>query len=685
MANRLANESSPYLLQHAENPVDWYPWCDEALEKAKAENKPIFLSIGYSACHWCHVMEHESFENAVIATFLNENFVSIKVDREERPDLDQIYMHAVMALQRGQGGWPLSAFLTPDGHVFFGGTYWPPHDSRGMPGFDRVLKSVMEAFTDRREQVEQQSAKITDYLNAMSAESSSDGDAPLQFDDKKLFEVGESLERVFDFQHGGFGRAPKFPHSMDLQVLMRLHFREAGQAQDSVESRWMKMVNLNLEKMALGGIYDHLAGGFARYSVDEKWLVPHFEKMLYDNALLSDAYVDAYSITGNSLFRDRAIETFDYQLKYMTDPSGAFYSTEDADSEGEEGKFYVWSPDEVIDVLGDDDGQFFNQVYDVTPQGNFEGKNILNLDQPISENGERLASCREKLLEARDKRVRPGLDDKVLVSWNALMIHAMAKGAMVLEDNRYLNAAVKAAEFIESEMVQADGTSLFHTWRSGEPKFGAYLDDYACYINSLVTLFECTADPRWLRRAIELVDHVANEFHDREGQGFYFTSQSSEKLIARTKEFQDSSVPSGNAMMVTALARIERLTENPKHRKLAETTAAAALELIQRAPSAAGQMICGIDRLVSSSQEIVIFCQEEEREAILKTIYRSFHPNRVICCQTESSVVDLVAESLVKDRKMIDGQSTVFVCENHSCSQPIVGMDQVVKFFEEGK
>lgn len=690
MPNRLANESSPYLLQHAENPVEWFPWGEEALKKAKAENKPIFLSVGYSACHWCHVMEHESFENQVIAQFLNEHFVSIKVDREERPDLDQLYMHAVMALQRGQGGWPLSAFLTPDCHVFFGGTYWPPHDSRGMPGFDRVLRSVLDAFENRRDQVNEQSGKITDYLNSMSSESTPEGD--LEFDQRTRLQIGESLERIFDFQNGGFGRAPKFPHPMSLQVLMRLFHHDCRESKDKKpeESGWIRMVTINLEKMALGGIYDHLAGGFARYSVDEKWLVPHFEKMLYDNALLTDAYLDAFSITRNQLFQQRATETFDYLLNDMTDPEGPFHSTEDADSEGEEGKFYVWSPAEIIDVLGDEAGALFCDVYDVTNGGNFEGKNILNLRRPIDEVAkerndpqlaETLKGYRSQLLVERNKRVRPGKDDKVLVSWNALMIHSLAKGALILDNPEYLKAALNAAEFIEQKMVQPDGVRLFHTWRHGAAKVNGFLDDYAYWIYSLVTLFECSGDSKWLDRAKELVEHVVEDFHDEQSGGFFFTGKSSEQLVARTKEFQDSSVPSGNAMMVCALTRLYRLTGNQDYRQLAEKAAAVAKPLIDRAPSAAGQMICGLDQLISPFQEIIVFCDEDQRHSVLHSILCDYHPNRVIVCVITGRTPPPVTPSLLEGKEKQENQPTVYVCQNYSCKAPLVGEKQINEFF----
>ncbi|MEE2642282.1 MAG: thioredoxin domain-containing protein [Planctomycetota bacterium] len=694
MSNRLSCESSPYLLQHAENPVDWYPWSEEALEKAKVENKPIFLSIGYSACHWCHVMEHESFENPEIARVLNENFVSIKVDREERPDIDQVYMQAVMALRRGQGGWPLSAFLTPDQDVFFGGTYWPPSDSRGLPGFQRVLAGVLDAFRNRRDEVDLQSRKVTRYLNEVA-----NGEEPDRADEMLkpalVEQVGEALERMFDFQHGGFGRAPKFPHSMDLQVLMRLEFQEKPGPESAREkSRWMKMVCLHLDKMALGGIYDHLGGGFARYSVDEQWLVPHFEKMLYDNGLLMDAYLDALSLTGKRLYADRATETFDYQIRQMTDPGGAYHSTEDADSEGVEGKHYVWSVEAIHEVLGPDRGELFCQVYGVTRNGNFEGSNVLNLKKELEECAwERsedpaafcasLATCRSELFSARQQRIRPGKDDKILTGWNGLMIQAMARGGMILQRPDYLESAVAAATFIDSRMRQPDGIGLFHTSRQGVAKIDAYLDDYSYFINALVTLYEATAEPSWLQRAVELADLVIREFHDPVQGGFFFAARSTEQLIAPSKEFQDSSVPSGNSMMVTALARLFRLNGRQEFREVAWGTARKSLELILRSPTAAGQMVCGIDRLVAPSQEVVVCASPEDRTEIVSAIFARYHPNRNIAHAPSDSGNPFLAPELLAGKSMVNGKPTVYICEGYRCSAPLVGISAIRDHFSD--
>ena len=504
MPNHLAGESSPYLLQHKDNPVDWYPWGPEALGRARAEQKPIFLSIGYSACHWCHVMEHESFENPRIARLVNEHFIPIKVDREERPDLDQIYMNAVQMLT-GRGGWPMSMFLTPDLQPFYGGTYWPDTSRGGMPGFDQVLEAVAAAWRDRRGEMTAQAAELTQHLRAAPIPVATEG----ELSDRLLRQAETALERTFDPRHGGFGGAPKFPHPMDLRLLLRIWKRKP---RDSV----LQVVTTTLDKMAAGGIYDHLGGGFHRYSVDERWLVPHFEKMLYDNALLVGAYTEAFLASGPADYARVARETLDYLLRDMTDPAGGIYSTEDADSEGEEGKFYVWTPAEVEAVLGPAAAEIFCYVYDVSDAGNFEHSNILNLPKTIEQCAKikqldpdklraDLAAWRAKLLEARGKRVRPGRDDKVLVSWNGLAIDALALAAGALDEPRYLAAAIAAADFILTRMRRPDGR-LLHTWR-GEAKLDAYLDDYAALVGGLVSLYEAGFDER---SAHGVEDVVAN-------------------------------------------------------------------------------------------------------------------------------------------------------------------------------
>ena len=600
MSNHLVSESSPYLLQHKDNPVEWYPWGSEALSRARDEEKPIFLSIGYSACHWCHVMEHESFEDAGIASKLNQRFISIKVDREERPDLDQIYMNAVQAMT-GRGGWPMSVFLTPDMKPFYGGTYWPPTERMGMPGFGQILDAVHDAWENRREQALQQAEQITEHIASRAPASDEGG----KLSDRLLRSAATSLEQAFDSEFGGFGQAPKFPHPMDIQVLLR------------VWNRWprkeiLTMVELTLDRMASGGIHDHLAGGFARYSVDRQWLVPHFEKMLYDNALLASCYLDGYLATEREEYAQTVRSTLDYLLNDMRNEAGAIYSTEDADSEGVEGKFYVWTPAEIEAVLGADGAKTFCAVYDVTEAGNFEGDNILNLPKTLEQCAEllkrdvgeltaELAVNRKRLREVRNERIRPGLDDKVLVSWNALAIDALARAAGVLNEPRYQEAATQCATFLLDNMRRDDGR-LLHTWRHGQAKLDAYLDDYATLANSLVSLYEATGNEKWSTWAVELAEMMLTHFADEENGGFFYTADDHEALISRNKDMIDSSVPSGNAMAATALLRIGRLVQRDEFVRASERTLQLGQGIMEQSPAAAGQMLLALDDYLGPSQ-----------------------------------------------------------------------------------
>ena len=683
MPNRLSQETSPYLLQHQENPVDWYPWCDEALDKARSEEKPIFLSIGYSACHWCHVMEHESFENPQIAEYLNSHFVNIKVDREERPDLDQIYMQAVMAMN-GHGGWPLSAFLTPDQDFFFGGTYWPPTTTASMPGFDRVLSSVLDAWHQRREQVLAQSRQITDMINATIADGRS------EFDEKLFQDFATTLHNQFDNTFGGFGSAPKFPHPMDLSLLLTLYsnqFRNPQSQWDSPKpTEILEMVEVTLSRMAHGGIYDHLAGGFARYSVDARWLVPHFEKMLYDNALLVRVYLKAFQVTDEPFYARVAKETLDYLLDYMTDPLGAFYSTEDADSEGVEGKFYVWSFEEIFEVLGQDVGQRFCQLYGVTSAGNFEGANILNLSSSATEYAaehelveseflKEMRNARRKLLEVRDQRIRPGLDDKVLTNWNALAIQAFAEAANILDNGDYARAARNAAEFLWTNLRNQEGR-LLHTWRNGHAKLGAYLDDYAYLINALVSLYRVQFEERWVARAVELSEVMIDQFHNPENGAFFFTARDHESLIARTQEFQDTAVPSGNAMAAIGLIRLGRLTNNQRFVNTGHTTALAATSLLQRAPNAASQSLEALENYLRKDQHYLLYLgrnESENRRAIRWVQVNIDLDTAAVVCSPDSNHelfnIDPINES--------SGRITLIICRDQHCESPVYGIEKI--------
>jgi uncharacterized protein YyaL (SSP411 family) len=686
MPNRLAQETSPYLLQHQNNPVDWRPWGPEAFAAARTENKPIFLSIGYSACHWCHVMEHESFENEAIAAILNEKFIAIKVDREERPDVDQIYMN-VTQMMTGRGGWPMSVFLSPSLKPFYAGTYFPPTARGGMPGFDDVLRAVDDAWKNRREHAEDMGEQLVAELKKMEQGAAASGSAGGGAGEKQSLTrdlidgAASHLARSFDTTWGGFGGAPKFPHPMDLQLLLR-HWRRTGRQQS------LDMVAKTLDRMAAGGIYDHLGGGFARYSVDARWLVPHFEKMLYDNALLAAAYVEAYQATGDAEYARVARETLDYILRDMTDEAGGFYSTEDADSEGEEGKFYVWTPDEIEAILGDEAGATFGRVYDVTDAGNFEGHNILNLPKTLSQSAmilgrdetdlrQELAASRAKLFTEREKRVHPAKDDKVLVSWNGLMIDAMARAGAALGEPRYTAAAAKAADFIKQNLRRPDGR-LLHTWRAGPGKVGtakldAYLDDYAALANGLISLYEATFDAAHIVEAARLCDVVLEHFADAQNGGFYFTADDHEQLIARSKEIADSSTPSASALAATALARLAKFTGDEKYRKAAESALAAGAGVMRQSPTAMGQSLLALDFHLGPTYELVIAGDPESAETkkVVADLRRRYFPNKVLAAATADPPP--VLAQLLANRNSTDAAPTLFVCEGFTCQPPVKG------------
>ncbi|MEX0977901.1 MAG: thioredoxin domain-containing protein, partial [Pirellulales bacterium] len=676
MPNRLATETSPYLLQHAGNPVDWYPWGPEAHNRATTENKPIFLSIGYSACHWCHVMEHESFENDAIAGLMNEHFVCVKVDREERPDLDQIYMNAVQ-IMTGRGGWPMSVFLTPELKPFYGGTYWPPQARLGMPGFDQVLAAVADAWQHRREQAVEQAESLGAQLASIAAGPEGQGELKRALVDL----AAGGLLRTFDHVYGGFGGAPKFPHPMDLRLLAHAWYRNR-------DDQILQPMTHTLDKMAAGGIYDHLGGGFHRYSVDERWLVPHFEKMLYDNALLVPCYLDAYLITGNAEYARVARETCDYVLCEMTDPQGGFYSTQDADSEGVEGKFFVWTPAEIEAVLGPQAAATFSRVYDVTPEGNFEhSQTILNRPKTLAQCARimgrdetdlrrELDESRAKLLELRGKRVPPGLDDMVLVAWNGLMIDALAQAAGVLDEPRYLAAAQRAARFILDKMRRADGR-LLHSWRRGEARLDAYLDDYACLANALITLYEADFDERWIDEAARLAERVLALFADEKRGGFYFTASDHEALIARQKDVYDNAVPSGNSMAALALVRLGKLTGRNDFLAAAESALRSSAALLEQSPRASAQMLLALDMYFGPAPEIVILgdVDNPDTAAVLQALRHRYLPNRVVACRAPDSKgpTSAVLDPLFAGKTLTGEQPAVFICENFACQSPVVG------------
>jgi uncharacterized protein YyaL (SSP411 family) len=598
--NHLCREISPYLLQHAGNPVDWYAWGPEALQRARAEQKPIFLSIGYSACHWCHVMAHESFDDPEIARILNEHFISIKVDREERPDLDQVYMEAVQAMS-GRGGWPMSVFLTPEQVPFFGGTYWPPRAAGGMPGFGDVLAAVARGWRDRRGELLQRADEIGRFLREDARDEGGSGElttAPLDA-------AEAALRQSFDSRWGGFGTAPKFPNVTDLALLLR-RWRHTGR-KDLLE-----MVLVTLDRMAAGGICDHLGGGFHRYSVDAEWFVPHFEKMLYDNALLAVCYLDAWQAAQRPEYARTARATLDYVLRDMTHPEGGFMSAEDADSEGQEGKFYLWTPGEVRDVLGPERARTFCYVYDVTEAGNFEGRNILHLSKPPAVSAKILGrdaaeleadldAGRAALLAARARRVRPARDGKILTNWNALTIEAMARAGTALGEPRYLAAAAAAADFLLAHLRDGNGR-LLHYWRLGQARQDAFLDDHAGLANALATLYEAKPLSRWLDEAVRLADGILERFADPAGGGFFYTPRDAEPLVARKKDFWDTPLPSGSGLAVTALVRLARLAERDDYRRAAEEALRSCVGRMEAAPAACGQLLLALDMLIHKAQ-----------------------------------------------------------------------------------
>jgi uncharacterized protein YyaL (SSP411 family) len=678
--NRLAQETSPYLQQHAHNPVDWYPWGPEALEAARALDRPIFLSIGYSACHWCHVMEHESFENPDIAALMNAHYVNIKVDREERPDLDQIYMSAVTALT-GRGGWPMSVFLTPALEPFYGGTYWPPESGMGMPGFRDVLERVHEAWQERRADVERGAAELTEAVSQMNQSHA----APEALD-LSLLELAEQTRlRIADRVHGGFGQSPKFPHPMDLRLLLRT-WKRFGRA----EARDVAL--LTLDKMAAGGIYDHLGGGFHRYSTDARWLVPHFEKMLYDNALLGSAYVDAFQATGETRYATVVRETMQYVLREMTHPDGGFYSTQDADSEGEEGKFFVWTSVEIGAVLNAEESHVFSYCYDVTPEGNWEGHSILNRIKTnaqaarvlgISEGDleQLLATARKKLFGLRERRVHPGRDEKILAGWNGLMVAAMARAGRVLDEPQFTKAAVRSADFLIDRMRTAKGR-LLHVFKDGTARLAAYLDDYACVIDALVEVYQATFDERYVAAAADLAADLITRFSDPATGGFYYTASDHEALIARSKDLHDNATPSGNGMAAYAFLRLSRLCGGEDFDAAARRTLEMLSGEIARTTMGEGQALLALDDLLGPAYELVLVDGESpvESDTVLRSINARYLPKAVVArrakAMDESSIAPILRETLA-NKTSVDGLPTLYVCEHGACRPPVVGQQQV--------
>jgi uncharacterized protein len=667
--NRLAQETSPYLLQHAHNPVDWYPWGEEALTRARVEDKPILLSVGYSACHWCHVMERESFENEDIARLMNEHYVCIKVDREERPDVDAVYMTAVQSLT-GHGGWPMTVFLTPDGRPFWGGTYFPPEDRQGMPGFPRVLTALAQTYREQRDQIESRAGQITEHLR-----NARDFRAPGDLVPELLDHAARALGQSFDQQNGGFGGAPKFPAAMALDFLLR-YWRRTGQ------DNALHLVQFTLGKMARGGIYDHLGGGFHRYAVDAIWLVPHFEKMLYDNALLARVYLHAWQATGDSGYRRIVEETLDYVLREMTDPAGGFYSTQDADSEGVEGKFFVWTPAEIEAVIGTDGARLFNAYYGVTEHGNFEHKNILNVtrdlrvvaaeqDVDIERLRASLADSRRRLFDAREQRIHPGRDDKVLTAWNGMLLRALAEAAAVLGREDYHVAAVRNAEFLTSAMMR-DGRVL-RSWKAGEAKIDGYLEDYALLIDGLLGVHELTFDAGRLEQARALADQMLDLFWDEEIAGFYDTARDAEALIVRPRDVLDNATPSGNSVAVSVLLRLGLLLGNEEYVRRATTVLGSLREAMTRYPSAFGELLGALDFQLGAPLEFAVVGPPADpgTRALLAEVYRRYLPNKVVAGRAPEDETLTSMSPLMEGRGQINGLATAYLCQQYTCLRPV--------------
>ncbi len=671
MANRLAQETSPYLLQHKDNPVDWYPWGEEALKRAREEDKPILLSVGYSACHWCHVMERESFEDEPTARMMNERFVNIKVDREERPDIDSLYMSAVQAMIRG-GGWPMTVFLTPDGTPFYGGTYFPKDAMRGMPSFQQVLQSVTEAYETRRDEVEDSAGSVREFLQA--ATSAAMPEAETSSGAELLDGAARGLISQLDARFGGFSGAPKFPQTMGLEVLLRHHYRTG-------EEDALSGVEEALRAMAQGGIYDQLGGGFHRYSVDAYWLVPHFEKMLYDNALLSRLYLETYQATGDDFYKRVASETLDYVARDMTSPEGGFYSTEDADSEGEEGKFYVWTPEEVRSVLGPEDAKLAESYWGITPQGNFEGKNILTasrspqdvaseLDLAPEELSCRIESIKSALLAAREERVRPARDEKILAAWNGLMLHSFALAARVLDREDYREVAEKNGEFL-LEKLRSDGR-LHRSYKDGRARFNGYLEDYAMVADGLIALYEATFETRWLREAASVADAMNELFWDEESDAFYDTPADHEELVARPRDVYDNATPSGNSVAVEVLLKLALLLDREDYRQRAGTVLESMSGGMEKVPGGFGRLLSALDFDISRVREVALVGQPEadDTRSLLNTVYSRYLPNKVVAGRAPDDEEAARLTPLLAERPMRDGRATAYVCEGYACQSP---------------
>jgi uncharacterized protein YyaL (SSP411 family) len=667
--NHLIRETSPYLLQHAHNPVDWYPWGPEALGKARRENKPLLVSIGYSACHWCHVMERESFEDETTAAIMNEYFVNIKIDREERPDLDHIYMDAVQALT-GSGGWPLNVFLTPDLKPFYGGTYFPPLPAHGRPSWKDVLHGVHRAFTEKKEAIGQQAESLTEHLlqaNNFGLQSLADETYSTVFSKDSTDDIYKNLLQSADRQWGGFGRAPKFPQTFVLQFLLRYYWL-------TKEPAALQQATLSIDSMLRGGIYDQVGGGFARYSTDAEWLVPHFEKMLYDNALLTGLLCEAFQLTGKERYLAAIRETMDFMQREMMTTENAFYAALDADSEGEEGKFYVWNYDEVAALLGNE-APVFCGFYDITPGGNWEGKNILRIktdrqffatEQGLSEKELDAILQRGKsiLLQERNRRVRPGTDDKIILGWNALMNSACSRVFQVTGDEIYQRLAISNMHFLLAHFWHPDNEGFLHVWKNGVAKYPAFLDDYAFLIQALCDLYEITTDVQWLAEADRLARLVADHFQEPDTGFFFFTGKTQQDVLLRKKEVYDGAVPSGNAAMATNLLRLSIYLDKPLWRRQAEGMLQSLGRAVIKYPSSFGAWACCLQQFVYGTQEIAIVGEDYLER--LREVSRAYLPHKVLMAAPQANQDYPLLAGRGKT-----GETLLYLCKDFSCRQPV--------------
>ena len=678
--NRLANEQSPYLLQHADNPVDWYPWGKEAFKKARELDRPIFLSIGYSTCHWCHVMEHESFEDDSVAKLLNDSFISIKVDREELPEIDHVYMSVCQAMT-GRGGWPLTIVMTPAKEPFFAGTYFPKDKRGGRSGLFQILPMIADAWNSKRQDIMTSVGQVKNYLDQLNSKPAGNN-----FSTELINRAYDQFRNGFDEEYGGFFRAPKFPSPHNLIFLMRYHHSFDNKIA-------LDMATKTLKQMRLGGIYDHIGFGFHRYSTDRHWLVPHFEKMLYDQAMIAMAYTEAYHITGEDIFAQTAREIFTYVLRDMTASEGGFFSAEDADSEGEEGKFYIWTEQEIKEVLGEDYGKEFNDIFSITTPGNYRdessGKetrlNIPHLKNYNTNGSNEFESAREKLFNIREKRIHPLKDDKILTDWNGLMIAALAKAAIVLDEPVYLDAAEKAAEFVLHSISK--GERLLKRYRNGVAALDAHLDDYAFMAWGLLELYEATFATKYLSQALDLMNIMVEDFWDDKNGGFFLGSDQSEKLIVRSKTAYDGAIPSGNSVAVMNMVKLTRITGNTNWAELAEKTIRAFSEDVNRAPTGYTLMLTGFMFDTQNSKEIVIVGDSRNRNTtkFLHTIRASYAPHKVLLFK-DTSVSDNRLEQLANwtsTQNSINGKPTAYVCKNFACNQPTSDLQTALSFINE--